>query len=190
MSEPRKSAASRPAFFLVCSGAVLLGTTLACAQCHNHKSDPFSQKEYFQLLAFFDNGTYRIQGGHPASFVVEPEIDLPSEPQRRARDELQVLFSALAMQGSEDEAAARQAYEAGMSIMLSGIHPPYARLGHWPPQLDRALTKLDRLQPAAKSQLVEALAAAISHDGRMTAPESELLRAVCAVLHCPLPPLY
>ncbi|MGH8241907.1 MAG: M48 family metallopeptidase [Steroidobacteraceae bacterium] len=107
-----------------------------------------------------------------------------------ARDELQVLFSALAMQGSEDEAASRQAYEAGMSIMLSGIHPPYTRLGHWPPQLDRALTKIDRLQPEAKSQLVEALAATISHDGRMTVPESELLRAVCAVLHCPLPPLY
>ena len=30
----------------------------------------------------------------------------------------------------------------------------------------------------------------IAHDGRMTVSESELLRAICAVLHCPLPPLY
>ncbi len=67
-----------------------------------------------------------------------------------ARDSLQVLFSALATQGSEDEAAARQAYEAGMALMLPGIHPPYARLAHWPPQLDQALTRIDRLQPAAK----------------------------------------
>ena len=67
-----------------------------------------------------------------------------------ARDALQVLFSALAMQGSEDEAAARQAYEAGMALLLPGIHPPYARLAHWPPQLDQALTRIDRLQPAAK----------------------------------------
>ncbi len=49
------------------------------------------------------------------------------------------------MHGSEDEQEARRAYEAGMSDMLPGIHPPFARLGHWPPQLDRALTRLDRL---------------------------------------------
>jgi Zn-dependent protease with chaperone function len=107
-----------------------------------------------------------------------------------ARDALQVLFSALAMQGGDDDAAARQAYEAGMSILLPGIHPPFERLAHWPPQLDQALTRIDRLQPAAKSRLVQALAATISHDARMTVAESELLRAICAVLHCPLPPLY
>jgi hypothetical protein len=82
------------------------------------------------------------------------------------------------------------AYEAGMEVILPGIHPPYARLAHWPPRLDQALTRIDRLQPAAKSRLVQALAATISHDARMTVPESELLRAICAVVHCPLPPLY
>ena len=35
---------------------VWLGSTLACAQCHSHKYDPFSQKEYYQLFAIF-NGT-------------------------------------------------------------------------------------------------------------------------------------
>ena len=107
-----------------------------------------------------------------------------------ARDDLQVLFSVLAAQGSEDEPAARQAYEAGIEIMLPGIHPPFLRLGHWPPKLDQSLTRIDRLQPAAKNQLVQALVTTISHDRRMTVPESELLRAICAVLHCPLPPLY
>lgn len=34
---------------------VWLGATMACAQCHNHKYDPFSQKEYFQLYAIFNN---------------------------------------------------------------------------------------------------------------------------------------
>ena len=107
-----------------------------------------------------------------------------------ARDALQVLFSALAVQGSENEPDARRAYEAGMEILLPGIHPPLLRLGHWPPQLDQALTRIDRLQPAAKSQLVKALVTTVSHDLRMTVAESELLRAICAVLHCPLPPLY
>lgn len=34
---------------------VWLGATMACAQCHNHKYDPFSQKEYFQLYAIFNS---------------------------------------------------------------------------------------------------------------------------------------
>ncbi|MGH8251266.1 MAG: M48 family metallopeptidase [Steroidobacteraceae bacterium] len=107
-----------------------------------------------------------------------------------AREQLQLLFSVLAMQGSEDEQEARRAYEIGMKSLFSGIRPPFARPGHWPPKLDLALTRLDRLQPAGKEMLVGALVRTISHDLRMTAAESELLRAICAVLHCPLPPLY
>jgi hypothetical protein len=34
--------------------SVWMGTTMACAQCHDHKYDPFSQREYFQLYAFFN----------------------------------------------------------------------------------------------------------------------------------------
>jgi mono/diheme cytochrome c family protein len=37
------------------TGTVWLGLTIACAQCHNHKFDPLSQKEYYQLFAFFNN---------------------------------------------------------------------------------------------------------------------------------------
>jgi uncharacterized protein DUF1553/uncharacterized protein DUF1549/cytochrome c len=32
-----------------------MGTTFGCAQCHNHKYDPFTQKEYYQLFAVFNN---------------------------------------------------------------------------------------------------------------------------------------
>ena len=35
---------------------VWMGTTFGCAQCHNHKYDPFTQKEYYQVFAIF-NGT-------------------------------------------------------------------------------------------------------------------------------------
>lgn len=37
------------------TGAVWLGATLECAQCHDHKYDPFTQQDYYQLLAFFNN---------------------------------------------------------------------------------------------------------------------------------------
>ena len=39
-----------------------MGTTIGCAQCHNHKYDPFSQKEYYQLYAVFNNTEDRNSG--------------------------------------------------------------------------------------------------------------------------------
>jgi hypothetical protein len=34
------------------------------------------------------------------------------------------------------------------------------------------------------------LSACVTHDGKLSIEEAELLRTVCAVLHCPLPPLF
>src|SRR5882672_6391004 len=38
-----------------CIGKSVLGLTIQCAQCHNHKFDPFTQEEYYRLFAFLNN---------------------------------------------------------------------------------------------------------------------------------------
>ena len=40
-------------------GTVWLGVTLACAECHAHKYDPFSQRDFYQLYAFFNDASER-----------------------------------------------------------------------------------------------------------------------------------
>lgn len=103
--------------------------------------------------------------------------------------DLQVLFSVLAQHGHQNESEARRAYEAGMHHLLPRERPAYAAPANWAHQLDVALSRLDQLAPAGKEQLVEALVQTIAHDQRLALGEAELLRAVCASLHCPLPPL-
>ena len=55
--------------------------------------------------------------------------------------------------------------------------------------LEQVWPSLDLLHPMAKKLLVEAVTIAASHDGRVSVAEAELLRTICAILHCPLPPL-
>lgn len=39
------------------TGAVFLGLTTGCAQCHSHKTDPLTQRDFYQLYAFFNEAT-------------------------------------------------------------------------------------------------------------------------------------
>ena len=59
-----------------------LALTLACAQCHDHKFDPLSQKEYYQFFAYFntipesgrvDKRSGRVQYGEPSLKIASPE---------------------------------------------------------------------------------------------------------------------
>jgi hypothetical protein len=52
---------------------VWMGVTIACAQCHNHKYDPFSQKEYYQLYSIFNN-CQDANGGDDAPTLVVARV--------------------------------------------------------------------------------------------------------------------
>ena len=106
-----------------------------------------------------------------------------------AEQEINVLFASLAQLGAQNEHDARIAYEAGMTVVLPMRSPEYTPLSNWARQLSAALPRLEQLEPLAKKRLIDGLVKTITTDDVMTEAESELLRTVCALLHCPLPPL-
>jgi mono/diheme cytochrome c family protein len=57
------------------TGSVFLGLTIGCAQCHDHKFDPISQREYYQLFAFYNNAD-------------EPTLELATPEQQRKRNSI------------------------------------------------------------------------------------------------------
>lgn len=88
-----------------------------------------------------------------------------------------------------DPDAAMAAVNAGLDTLgmtTVGRIPPAEG---WPDRMDAALARLDGLDLPGKQQLLRAMVATITYGGETVTAEAELLRAVCAVLHMPLPVL-
>jgi len=103
--------------------------------------------------------------------------------------ELADVFAVVAEYGADNAGDAQRAYLLGMNEVLPDAIPAYEERRDWAQALDRALPRLDQLAPAGKELLVRGLIQAIGADGVVTVTEAELLRTICAALHCPLPPL-
>ncbi|MAI74529.1 MAG: hypothetical protein CMM01_27035 [Rhodopirellula sp.] len=62
------------------TATVFLGTTLECAQCHDHKYDPFSQKDYYRFFAYFNNTPLEVKQTAGVTWdFYGPKLDLPLE---------------------------------------------------------------------------------------------------------------
>ncbi|HET9485489.1 MAG TPA: M48 family metallopeptidase [Xanthomonadales bacterium] len=105
------------------------------------------------------------------------------------RAEAAALLATLARHGHADADDARRAYVAGVQGLLPDGTPPYAPPSDPIAALDAALPELDRLDPAGKELLIESMVRTMGHDGVIEIAEAELLRTVCAAMHCPMPPL-
>ena len=78
------------------TAAVWLGVTLGCAECHNHKFDPFTQKDYYRFLAFFDNSNYKILHlGQGENEEEEPKLELPTPAQAAESKQLRAEIAEL-----------------------------------------------------------------------------------------------
>ncbi|MCE9533475.1 MAG: PSD1 and planctomycete cytochrome C domain-containing protein [Planctomycetes bacterium] len=66
-------------------GQIWLGATLGCAECHNHKYDPFSQKEYYQLYAYFTGIKEPFLSGNH-NVPLPPILKKPSPEQAKSME--------------------------------------------------------------------------------------------------------
>jgi hypothetical protein len=69
--------------------AAFLGLTLECARCHEHKYDPITQREYYQLAAFFDNIDEAGLYSYFTDSVPTPTLRLTDAPTRTKMAQLQ-----------------------------------------------------------------------------------------------------
>jgi Zn-dependent protease with chaperone function len=104
------------------------------------------------------------------------------------RDSVILVCAIVAAGGCSDEASARRAWLLAMQHAFPGQaiewSPPPAA---WQAPLEHALDDLDGLMPVAKELVIQSLLGAIRADGQVSVEEAELLRVICASLHCPVP---
>jgi hypothetical protein len=70
-------------------GTAFLGLTVGCAQCHDHKFDPVTQREYYQLYAIFNNSADDGHGKNTPGSTLEFRSDKPAEVAARRELEAQ-----------------------------------------------------------------------------------------------------
>jgi hypothetical protein len=115
------------------TGVTWLGMTVACAQCHDHKYDPITQKDFYKVYAFFhnvpENGKDGVRDRNPQPFLRVPTAEQAAEAQR-----LDAEIAASETEGTriETELDARQsAWEAKIST-TGQSSAPTDHLAHFP----------------------------------------------------------
>jgi len=89
------------------AGTVWLGMTFNCCRCHDHKFDPLSQRDYYQLFAFFNNTPVDGNGGDPQT---RPVLEVANDEQQAQGKQQEAQVRATASRLEEHE---RQIFPRG-----------------------------------------------------------------------------
>ncbi len=113
-----------------------LGLTMACAQCHDHKYDPITQKDYYRLMDAFNRVP---ESGAPQFFssrirVAPPVIELPTEENTRTIAELEGQIKAA-------EEASRRVVDAAYGMWSDAVLKEEAKRNDLPDPLKAPLKK-------------------------------------------------
>jgi len=102
---------------------VWLGTTMGCAECHNHKYDPFTTKDFYSLAAFFADIQEPAVGRRPQTPVLTPEYAARQQELEAGIAEAQKIVDT----PTPELAAAQAEWEA--TIRKQGLAAP--QMGPW-----------------------------------------------------------
>ena len=92
------------------TGQVWLGLTVGCAVCHDHKFDPITQKEFYQLAAFFNNTTQNAMDGNIKD--TPPIIQVPLDGDRERFGALDGLIAEAKQAIDQRRTEARPGFDA------------------------------------------------------------------------------
>src|SRR5439155_13569980 len=102
-------------------GTTWLGLTVGCARCHDHKFDPIKQKDFYRLIAFYNN--IQEYNGADAHGNLDPVLPLPSLAQKKRLDWLDgQISSTLAQLPEETLKRAEDRWRKGAFVKIPG--PP------------------------------------------------------------------
>ena len=96
-------------------GTVWLGLTLGCVQCHSHKFDPISQRDYYSLSAFFNS----IDEDGRAGIGAKPLLQHRSDAATHQLLEARAYLSQLERHATEASTAAETRFESWLVSKLS-----------------------------------------------------------------------
>ncbi|MBC6998498.1 DUF1553 domain-containing protein [Cytophaga sp. FL35] len=123
-------------------GTALMGLTVACARCHDHKFDPISQKDYFQMAAFFNNVKELGMTGDDGNYG--PILALPNEEESK---ELTQLEKSIEQKVKELELTKKELSDLDKYIkQLPSSAKQNSLIGHYP---------LDRLNKTGKGVIAD-----------------------------------
>lgn len=122
-------------------GTAFMGLTLNCARCHDHKFDPVSQKEYYQLTAFFNN--LKEQGMNANDGNYSPQLPLTTFAAERALAELnsKIKEKEQALNATREELTQNANF---IKALPADFQPP-GRVGYYP---------LDELRQVKKGRFI------------------------------------
>ena len=95
-------------------GWVYFGLTTNCAQCHDHKFDPLTMRDYYSLAAFFRNTTQKPKDGNVKDGL-GPVLSLPSEKDQPRWDALPSEIAAAKANAEEERKSARPAFDGWLA---------------------------------------------------------------------------
>ena len=181
-------------------GTVWLGSSLTCAQCHNHKYDPFSSKDYYSFMAYFNNTKIETKMGDKGRTIFYIGSNLKmfknggdevrlSEAQKHVKKIEQKYIAAVTSLESEDNAPNKNSKKMNMKQCRDVHKKKYSKnkelngmMADWK-AANQDIKKLAPIQTRIMEELPEKRETRILIRGEHTNPGKVVTASVPDFLH-------